>query len=932
MPPPGRFRGTIPGARLYAPILSNLSLTSGTRLGVYEITVQIGEGGMGQVWRGTDTTLGRQVAIKILPDAFAADPERLARFEREAKTLASLNHPHIAQIYGFEKSSGMHALVMELVEGDDLSQRIARGAIPLDEALPIAKQIAEALEAAHEQGIIHRDLKPANIKVRSDGTVKVLDFGLAKAMDQGSGIRDQGSAHLANSPTITTPAVTQAGMILGTAAYMSPEQARGTTVDKRADLWSFGVVLWEMLTGKRLFEGATVSDTLAAVLRAEPDLTALPPPTPALIRRLLRRCLEKDRKRRLDSAAAARLEVEEALSPPASTDAVAAQPRPVPRSTWSRALPWGVAGVALAGLLLTLALSALWPTASSPRDAALRFTPLSFEPGGQTDPVWSPDGKAVAFGARQNERDPYQIYVRYLDSPVATPITRLVTSGTPIEWTSAGRIVFHSTQAPAGLWSVSPVGGEPQPLHAIKDERAAESASASRDGSALAWWDKGDDGVFTVLIASPPGAEPKPYQPAPFATRNTVASPTVKFSPDGKQLLLIRNAAGGPEAWLLPYPASETHPPHRTLERVPMHSGGTPTFSWMPDSRHVVLATPPYGGGPDQLYIADTTSETFAVLAGGTTAQRRPAVSPDGSRLVFQEFASDYDVVSVDLATAAITSLVATQRSEQMPAWAYQEAALVYVTDRSGAPEVWLHEPGQLDRPLVTARDFPPDTTDAIMGPVLSPDATRVIYTRLERNGPGRAWISAVAGGSPVRLVKTSAERDWPGSWSPDGNWFVYLHLRDGKYSLNKVKTTGQAEPEVLTASWRSTVPVWSPAGDWIMYRSSAEGSTLISPDGGTTRDFPNGVRAYAFSADGQTIYSLRQVGNDGLELFSTGINGGGEKTIGSLPSKYLPAVSNNPSVRLSLAPDGKSLTYSTVKNTSNLWLIEGIDAVTLPK
>ena len=905
-----------------------MALTPGSRLGPYEVTALFGEGGMGQVYRATDTNLKRQVAIKVLPALLAGDADRLARFQREAEVLAALNHPNIAQIYGLEKSDGMTALVMELVEGEDLSQRIARGAIPLDEALPLAKQIAEALEAAHEQGIIHRDLKPANIKVRADGTVKVLDFGLAKALDPAAAL----SPEAMNSPTITSPAITQAGMILGTAAYMSPEQARGTTVDKRADLWSFGVVLWEMLTGKRLFEGATVSDTLAAVLRAEPDLTALPPPTPALIRRLLRRCLEKDRKRRLDSAAAARLELEEALSPPASADAVAAQPRPVPRSTWSRALPWGVAGVALAGLLLTLALSALWPTASSPRDAALRFTPLSFEPGGQTDPVWSPDGKAVAFGARQNERDPYQIYVRYLDSPVATPITRLVTSGTPIEWTSAGRIVFHSTQAPAGLWSVSPVGGEPQPLHAIKDERAAESASASRDGSALAWWDKGDVGVFTVLIASPPGAEPKPYQPAPFATRNTVASPTVKFSPDGKQLLLIRNAAGGPEAWLLPYPASETHPPHRTLERVPMHSGGTPTFSWMPDSRHVVLATPPYGGGPDQLYIADTTSETFAVLAGGTTAQRRPAVSPDGSRLVFQEFASDYDVVSVDLATAAITSLVATQRSEQMPAWAYQEAALVYVTDRSGAPEVWLHKPGQLDRPLVTPRDFPPDTTDAFMGPVLSPDATRVIYTRLERNGPGRAWISAVAGGSPVRLVKTSAERDWPGSWSPDGNWFVYQHLRDGKRSLNKVKTTGQAEPEVLTALPPSlTVPVWSPAGDWIMYLS-AEGSTLISPDGGTTRDLPNGFGAYAFSADGQTIYRLRRVGNDRLELLSTGIKGVGEKTIGSLPSEYLPAVSNNPSVRLSLAPDGKSLTYSTVKNTSNLWLIEGIEAVTPPK
>src|SRR5438067_3531183 len=211
---------------------------------------------MGRVYRATDTTLGRQVAIKILPDAFAADPERLARLEREAKTLASLNHPHIAAIYGFEKSGGLHALVMELVEGEDLSQRIARGAIPLDEALTIAKQIADALEAAHEQGIIHRDLKPANIKVRGDGTVKLLDFGLAKAMEPAAG----SAPSVSQPPTITRPAVTEAGVILGTAAYMSPEQARGKTVDKRADIWAFGCVLFEMLIGRAIFTGETISD------------------------------------------------------------------------------------------------------------------------------------------------------------------------------------------------------------------------------------------------------------------------------------------------------------------------------------------------------------------------------------------------------------------------------------------------------------------------------------------------------------------------------------------------------------------------------------------------------------------------------------------------------------------------------------------------
>jgi protein kinase-like protein len=331
-----------------------LTLTPGTRLGVYEVTAQIGEGGMGAVYRATDTSLGRRVAIKVLPDAFAADPDSLARFEREAKTLASLNHPHIAAIYGFEKSEGHHALVMELVEGEDLSQRIARGAIPLDEALPIAKQIAEALEEAHEHGIIHRDLKPANIKVRIDGTVKVLDFGLAKAMDHGSGARDQGAGHASMSPTITTPAMTQAGMILGTAAYMSPEQTRGDDVDKRTDLWAFGVVLWEMLTGRRLFDGATVSDRLAAVLRAEPDWATLPTNTPALIQRLLRRCLEKDRKRRLDSASVGRLEIEETLTAASDLQGGVAAAALLP-SAKNAGAPWMIVAAVL-GLLAAAAL------------------------------------------------------------------------------------------------------------------------------------------------------------------------------------------------------------------------------------------------------------------------------------------------------------------------------------------------------------------------------------------------------------------------------------------------------------------------------------------------------------------------------------------------------------------------------------------------
>jgi serine/threonine protein kinase len=293
----------------------------GRRIGPYQIASRIGEGGMGEVYQARDTTLNRHVAIKVLLPAIANDPDRLARFRREAQVLASLNHPHIAQIHGFEDADGVPALVMELVEGPTLADRIVSGTIRINEALAIASQIAAALEAAHEQGIIHRDLKPANIKVREDGPVKVLDFGLATGLD----LPGRGQVDLMHSPTVSAH-VTETGLILGTAAYMSPEQARGRTVDKRTDVWAFGCVLYEMLTGRPVFAGKTMSDLLAAVLTTDPDWMTLPEETPAPIRKLLRRCLEKDRKRRLDSAADARLEIDDVLtSSPAEASGVARQ-------------------------------------------------------------------------------------------------------------------------------------------------------------------------------------------------------------------------------------------------------------------------------------------------------------------------------------------------------------------------------------------------------------------------------------------------------------------------------------------------------------------------------------------------------------------------------------------------------------------------------
>src|SRR6202011_1485332 len=310
-----------------------MPLSVGTRLGPYEILASIGAGGMGEVYRARDTKLDREVAIKVLPPALAQHPDRLARFEREAKVLAALNHPNIAMIHGLED----RAIVMELVDGPTLADRIGSGAIPLDESLKIAAQIADALEAAHEKGVVHRDLKPANVKVRDDGTVKVLDFGLATVVQSSTREPSEG----ANSPTFTMGA-TEVGMILGTAAYMSPEQAAGKPVDKRADIWSFGVVLWEMLTGKRLFEGETISHTLADVLRAEIDFPKLPPSTPPPIRELLKRCLDRDLKTRLRDVGEARIAIQKYLADPRSGTEVQRQAEARPTR-----LLWALLGVLL---------------------------------------------------------------------------------------------------------------------------------------------------------------------------------------------------------------------------------------------------------------------------------------------------------------------------------------------------------------------------------------------------------------------------------------------------------------------------------------------------------------------------------------------------------------------------------------------------------
>ena len=332
-------------------------LAPGTQLGVYQFLSLLGAGGMGEVYRARDTRLNRDVAIKILPELFARDVERFARFTREAQTLASLNHPNIAQVHGLEESGSIRALVMELVSGDDLSAIVARGPLPVADALAIARQIADALEAAHEQGIVHRDLKPANIKVRADGTVKVLDFGLAKAVTAGA----VSGADVLNSPTLSVHA-TQAGAIVGTAAYMPPEQARGKPVDRRADVWAFGVVLYEMLTGGHPFVGQTISDTLAAILTRDVDLAALPAATPVAVRDLIESCLQKDPRQRLRDIGDARLQIDRALAGRSGASASGVQAAAAPRRAWT---PWIVAP--LVGIA---AAAAGWMARPAPPSAA----------------------------------------------------------------------------------------------------------------------------------------------------------------------------------------------------------------------------------------------------------------------------------------------------------------------------------------------------------------------------------------------------------------------------------------------------------------------------------------------------------------------------------------------------------------------------------
>jgi serine/threonine protein kinase len=821
-----------------------MSLAAGGALAHYRITGAIGAGGMGEVFRARDTKLDRDVAIKVLPAAFGQDAERVARFKREAQILASLNHPNIAAIHGLEEADGTLALAMDLIEGEDLAQRLMRGAIPVDEALAIARQIAEALEEAHEHGIVHRDLKPANVKVTRDGKVKVLDFGLARAI-QGD-VGNSGSAEVSHSPTMTHQA-TVAGVILGTAAYMSPEQARGRKVDKRADIWSFGVVLFELLTGKRLFGGETVSDVLAAVLTREADWSALPPATPRSVERLLRRCLDRDVRRRLQSIAEARivLEAPPANAPEASGPTARARFRPLGLA------PWLVAVIAVA------AARAGWWSRSGPQQPAraVRHFEVSFPPDIETvasiegSVNLSPDGALVSITGFKGTSRRLQVRRLATDetlevgaesdnvvsaafSPDSRSVAFFNNGGVIVRWGLADQqrtILGRGADAtggiawgPAGivftragnLWLIPSAGGPERQLTTLDPARHEVLHSNAA-------FPPGGRSILFSSYSTTPGFERVEAVSTEGGPRTVVMerATTPIWSPTG-HLLFLRDGAVFATSFD-PVAGKAGGDVTRVIGLGVARSNFGSASLRLSQSGDLLFAPTSYRA-TQLVSVARDGAETLLPLE--SLRRLNPRVSPDGRRVMVEALGLRIDVFDFERQT--VSRLTPEHSGTGFSMWSRDGSTIFY--RRLNAP-YWSSTTGDGQGGLVPSGAV----SDYLSGP--GPDADTFFSTRIQPDTSGDVYLLSRTGKfEPKPLVRTPAY-DGGAQLSPDGRWLVYVSGASGQFE------TIVARYPALDRSWSvsagaGTQPRWRRDGREIFYRDNQ--SVMAVPFDGS-RDVP---------------------------------------------------------------------------------------------
>jgi eukaryotic-like serine/threonine-protein kinase len=834
-----------------------LALTPGTRLGPYEVTAQIGEGGMGEVYRARDAKLKRDVAIKVLPASLSADAARLARFQREAEVLASLNDPHIAAIYGLEEQDGQTALVLELVEGPTLADRIAQGAIPADEALPLAHQIALALEAAHDAGIIHRDLKPANVKVRPDGVVKVLDFGLARTLDPGPRTQD-----VSNSPTFTSPAMTAMGMILGTAAYMAPEQARGRIVDKRADIWAFGLVLYEMLTGRAAFAGETITDILAAVVTREPDWTALPATTPASIRRLLTRCLEKDPKRRLRDIGDAQLEIEEAIKrgPAAGSPGDSgASPARDAGPTRVQKLGWTAAGVALAAVgLVTLAMSGVWPRVRQTDTRPLRVSIVHTDGTEVAAPAISPDGRRVAYRARRDDGMPL-LWVRDLASGESQALPGTEDAVMPF-WSPDSRDLGFF--AGGVLKRVSAAGG---PVRLVNDNVGPWSGYGgtwAADGTIVF---SGQTGLFRVPAAG--GAATALTKPP----SEDWAHDWPSFLPDGRRFLFTA------KLWTRTAEASD--------QGIYLGSLDSPTIErLLPDLSSAVYAPPghlvfaregtltaaPFDlvsgrvtGPPVAIGGAVATDAQFYFAAISASADGTLAVRPPpASVLVFADANTfEAELHQVDrggrfsrLSDSRLFSYFMTFN----PVNSHMLATSI-IDPRSGTQDLFLVDLAKgSTQPLTVTRGYSGN-------PVWASDGKRLAYSFQPAGGIDDVYIKDIGSGLIQRLIETPKVGEHPVAWSHDGKSLLVFTYDDNSTFLSTWSFASRAlsrfgGPRPLESA------AFSPQDDYVVFTSQESGRPEVY-----VTTFPDHRQTWPVTTEGGRVLSWS---HDGREILVATLSG----------------------------------------------------------